>query len=141
MAQTTASYSGIATTVTLELNDISGSSNQVSSTEQRRGSGEGYTFDGDVAIIKAGKREPVEVTFRIIYTEEALEGWELAKAAFEAAGGTAVDISWILEAGATTWTITDGIITRLQYPQADPTDANPVMVEFSVRAPEITTAA
>lgn len=146
MAQTTAAINGvncvleILTTPPATWTAVSGSANQVSGAEQRRMSGEAYTFDGDVALVKGGKREPVEVAFRIIYTEEAAEAWEIVKAFFEAVGGTACSIRWTPETTTETYTISAGVITRLQYPAADAADANPVVCEFSVRGSQITSA-
>ena len=38
-----------------------------------------------------------------------------------------------LSPATTLSTITDGVCTRLQYPAADATDANPVVCEFAVK--------
>jgi hypothetical protein len=135
MAQTTAATSSVASKVEVysggQWVDVSGSTNQVNNPEQARMSGEGYTFTGDTAIVKGGKREPIEVGFRCIYTEEAAEAFEILRGYFEATGGTDTDIRWTVKTKV--FTITDGVVTRLQYPAADATDANPVMCEFSVR--------
>jgi hypothetical protein len=135
MAQTTAATSSVASKVEVYSSgqwvDVSGSTNQVNNPEQARMSGEGYTFTGDTAIVKGGKREPIEVGFRCIYTEEAAEAFEILRGYFEATGGTDTDIRWTVKTKV--FTITDGVVTRLQYPAADATDANPVMCEFSVR--------
>ena len=135
MAQTTAATSSVASKVEVYSSgqwvDVSGSTNQVNNPEQARMSGEGYTFTGDTAIVKGGKREPIEVGFRCIYTEEAAEAFEILRGYCEATGGTDTDIRWTVKTKV--FTITDGVVTRLQYPAADATDANPVMCEFSVR--------
>jgi len=135
MAQTTAATSSVASKVEVysggQWVDVSGSTNKVNNPEQARMSGEGYTFTGDTAIVKGGKREPIEVGFRCIYTEEAAEAFEILRGYFEATGGTDTDIRWTVKTKV--FTITDGVVTRLQYPAADATDANPVMCEFSVR--------
>ena len=142
MAQTTGAMNGVNCTIEAGAawTDISGSANQVTATEQRRMSGEAYTYDGDVAIVKGGKREPVEVTFRIIYTETASEGFDVISTLFETDGGGACSIRWTPESGGDCYTITSGVITRFNYPATDASDANPIVVEFSVKAPQITTA-
>ena len=48
--------------------DISGSSQVVEAPEQTRISGEGYTFDGDNALVEGGKKEPIEIPVEIVYT-------------------------------------------------------------------------
>lgn len=140
MAQTTAAVGATATKVEICSSaswvDVSGSTNQVNNPEQSRMSGEAYTFTGDTAIVKAGKREPVEVGFRCVYTEEDAEAWEIMRGFFETTGGADTDIRWTVQTNV--YTITDGVCTRLQYPAADATDANPVVCEFSVKAGVIT---
>ena len=48
--------------------DISGYASIVSVPEQTRITGEAYTFEGDIAIIHGGKRQPIPVQVSIIYT-------------------------------------------------------------------------
>jgi len=137
MAQTTAATSRVASKVEVysgsQWVDVSGSTNKVNNPEQARMSGEGYTFTGDTAIVKGGKREPIEVGFRCIYTEEAAEAWEIMRAFFETTGGADIDIRWTVVTSGNVFTITDGVCTRLQYPAVDASDANPIACEFSVR--------
>jgi hypothetical protein len=61
--------------------DISGSSSVVEQPEQTRISGEGYTFDGDNALVEGGKKEPMDIVVKITYTETAGEAFEIAMAA------------------------------------------------------------
>ena len=94
MAQTVVGMSGVNALLQVSADgstwtDISGSANQVSATEQTRMSGEAYTFEGDYAVVTAGKREPVELAVRVLYTEEAAESFETVRADGEATGGTA----------------------------------------------------
>ena len=63
--------------------DISGTSQSIEGTEATRMTGEAYTFDGDMALIGGGKREPMELTCNIVYTETDAEGYEQARAIFE----------------------------------------------------------
>jgi len=120
--------------------NVSGSANQVSATEQARSSGEAYTFDGDYAIVTAGKREPVELAVRVLYTEEALEAWETVRAYFEAAGGTPLYFRYSPKGLATgrLYACESAVVTRFTYPPIDAADANPVACEIGIRMPAFT---
>lgn len=144
MTQTMGAMNGVNCQIELEVasvwEDISGSANQVGNPEQRRMSGEAYTFSGDVAILGAGKREPVEVTFRILFTEDAGESWELVREHFEE--NTRASIRWQPDpdVGSLIHTITKGIITRFTYPAADAAEPAPIQCEFTIRAAQIVSA-
>jgi hypothetical protein len=144
MPQTTGAISGVNCEVELFVGaaweDISGVANQVGNAEQRRMSGEGYTFDGDTAIVKGGKREPVEVNFRVVFSSAIDEGWQYVRQAFETDGGDDVDIRWTPEPGGLVHSIDGGIVTRFNYPSAAADEAAPIQCEFTVRAAKIDTA-
>lgn len=144
MAQTVVAMSGVNALVYLSddgstWTNVSGSANQVAATEQRRASGEGYTFDGDTAILKAGKREPLEVTVRALYTESATESFEVVKELFETVGGGPCWVKWMPSGTATAraYDCASAVVTRFTYPPADATDPNPVAVEFSFRCKQV----
>lgn len=145
MLQTVGAMSGVNAIIEISLDggvtwaqNISGSTNQVSAPEQRRVSGEAYTFVGDTAVIGSGKREPVEVGFRCIYTELAGDAWQILRPLFEA--GTRIWIRWRFGTAMLNHTIQNGVIVRFSYPAADAADAAPIMCEFAVRAAAIISA-
>lgn len=122
--------------------DISGSSNQLSGTEQTRISGETYSFDGDGPIIQGGKREPMELVVQSVYTETALEAFEAARAAFEMAGcGPRMCLRWSPAGGAigdALYTTPRGILTSFTYPPIDATAGGPILAGFTLKVGEIT---
>lgn len=126
----------------ITYNDISGHSNQVNPGDATRQSGEAYTFDGDVALVTFGKREPFDIEVRLIYTEELADGWYNLKALFETVcAGGAVCIRWSPKGGSGgdfQFTTPSTVITSFQYPPAQADDANPIMVSFKVRVPYVT---
>lgn len=142
MAQTTGATSGTNCLIELSVasvwTDISGSANQVTAPEQSRMSGEAYTFTGDTAIVKAGKREPVEVTFRCVYTESNTEAFDYVRAMFEASGGTAAPIRWTPISAGQVYTILAGIVTKFGYPAADAGEAAPIVCEWTIKGSAIT---
>jgi hypothetical protein len=119
--------------------NISGSSNQVSAVEQARMSGQAYTFEGDVAIVTAAKREPIELSIRVLYTEIATEAWERIRVFFEAAGGTRIWVRWQLlpGLGQPRFTVQEATVSRFQYADAVADDPNPVVSEMVFRCPEV----
>lgn len=144
MLQTSGAMSGVDAVIELSLDNgatwarnLSGSTNQVTAPEQRRASGEAYTFVGDTAVLGSGKREPVEVGFRCLYTDVATEAWQTIRGLFEA--GTRVWIRWKLKDSALRHTLQGGVIVRFNYPTADAGEAAPITCEFAVRAAAIVT--
>jgi len=146
MAQTTASISGAAATVSIKVAagsyvDISGSTQSVDAATATVMSSEAYTLDGNYSIVYVGKFEPVEVTVNILYTETlTTEAYMLVSAAF--AAKSAVQIKWGPRGSAsganTIETNATGYITSLDYPAVDASTADPVMASFVVRCPGIT---
>jgi hypothetical protein len=111
--------------------------------EQARMSGEAYTLDGDVAIITGGKREPLELAFSVVYTEEANEAWDEAQDIFETVGGDDVYVRWSPGGGDTgDWQFTSGkgVLTGLTYPGTNAGEGGPIMVGFKVKTTEVTQA-
>ena len=81
--------------------DISGWTSELQIPPGVRKSGEIYTSDGDVAIITAGKREPMEIVCMIGYSEGASDAFELIRASWEAAE-TDNQIQWSPKGGGST---------------------------------------
>lgn len=149
MAQTTAAVAMACGKVEFSADcvtylDISGEAQSVAGTEQSRISGEGYTFSGDTAIVKGGKREPMELEFVIVYTETDAEAYEQIRSSFEAAGcGNDVCVQWSPAGGnADNEQITSasGILISFTYPPIDATAGGPVLSGFVLKTPGVTTS-
>jgi hypothetical protein len=147
MAQTDDQISGVAnylatSTDGTSFTDQSGYSNAVEPGSQSRQSGETYTFDGDGALITYGKREPVDLTVRVVYTEDAQSHWEAARTAFEA--GTRWQVRWCPSgntAGKFSFTSgADSKITEFNWPAPDAGSPDPILCEYVVRTAAITKA-
>ena len=145
MPQTTGAITGAAAAVYLKVAsgsfiDYSGQSQSVDAVSASRINSEAYTFDGNNAIILLGKEEPVEVTVNFLYTELALELWEVAEAAFQA--GSLVEVKWEPKGstGKEIATVAGGYIVSIDYPAVDASACGPVVAAITVRAPGITYA-
>jgi len=131
--------------------NISGAANSVTVSGGNRMAGDGFTADGDAALITSGKREPVEVTFRGLYTEAAgaPEFFEELAAVYESGAGAG--LRWSPSAYDATgkkrfWTtntlgsyIQIVPITSWNYPSLDFASGDPIMVELTLRSPKIGT--
>lgn len=116
--------------------DVSGSTNSVTMTEGRRATGEAYTFSGDLAIVTAGQREPIEVTIRALYTQALQEAWQRCRAYFEALGGARLYVRWRPNPLARWITTPKADVIRFNYPTADAGEAAPIAVEIAFRSRE-----
>ncbi len=117
--------------------DISGFANSIEVSGGERQIGEAYTFDGDTALLTSGKREPVEVTVRVVYTEGTSEPFEVVRAAYE--DGSSVYVRWSPKGGSAgnfQFTTAAGLVSSLTYPAGE-VGGDPVMVEFTVKTPGI----
>jgi hypothetical protein len=123
-------------------NEISGVLNAVEVSGGDRITGEAYTADGDTAIVLFGKREPIDVTGRIVYSEITTEPWVVLEALYKA--GTDIRLSWAPGGWATdnllfrTGTVN---ITSCGYPGGDVESGDPILVEFAVKTAAISYAA
>jgi hypothetical protein len=143
MPQTTGAVTGAAAAVSLKVGtgayvDHSGQAQSVDATTASRVNDSTYTFDGDNPIILLGKEEAVEVTVNFLYTEVALELWEVAEAAFQA--GSLVQIKWEPKgtAGKQCETMAGGYITSIDFPAVEASSAGPVTASITIMAPGIT---
>ena len=126
-------------TLDAEWTDISGESNTIDAGEQSRMSGETYTFDGDTAIITTGKREPVEVTLNIVYTEVVDSPYDELDTAFKA--NTKLHVRWFPKGfvvGNYQFSMSPAWLTALTEPGMDAGSPDPLMVAFTIKAPEAT---
>jgi len=118
--------------------DISGAASSVEVGGGDRQTGEVYTFDGDTALITFGKREPLEVTVKTVYSEGTSEPFEIARGAYE--GGTAFYVRWSPRGGATgqaRYTTSEGRVTAFGYPVGE-VGGDPLLIEFTVRVADVT---
>jgi hypothetical protein len=154
MAQTSGAISGVIARVEIcfdlsnpaNWKDISGAMQSVQSTDQTRNTGEGYTLDGDTAIVTAGKRQPIELEFNLVYSESSTEAFEVARSGFEAsANGSVVYVRWIPAGGSagtnflfrTPVTGSPAVMSGFRYPPVDASAAGPVMGSFKVKTPSV----
>jgi len=122
--------------------DVSGVFQSVQDTTQARKSGEAYTFEGDKAIVAAGKREPMELTFVIVYTETDAEAYEIIRTRFEIACGGKLCVRYTPRGsgeGKEQITTDEGIITSFTYPPMDASAGGPIMAGFKLKAGGVTT--
>jgi hypothetical protein len=146
MAQTTGAITGSAAAVSIKIAagayvDHSGTAQSVDVVTATRVNDSTFTFDGANPIILLGKEEAVEVTVNFLYTEVALEAWELTYAAFKA--GDLVQVKWEPKGstGKQCETMAGGYITSIDFPAVDASSAGPVVASITVMAPGITYAA
>ena len=144
MAQTTNAMSFKSNKIEISTNgtaytDISGFANSVDVGGGDRQAGEAYTYDGDTAIIAIGKREPVEVTVKVVYTEGTGDPFETVRAAYE--DGSALYLRWSPKGGSTgafQFTTSAGYVTTLGYPVGEAGSGDPVLIEFTLKCASIT---
>lgn len=143
MAQTTSALAMVDGTIEVSTNgsvwtDISGSSSTVEPGDQTRQSGEAYTVQGDTAIITGGKREPIELEIKIVYTETSGEAFETLRVIHETPGG-AIYVRYTRGGtGAFMYTSDKGVLTSFVYPPIVADDAKPKLLGIKVKAPKIT---
>ena len=121
--------------------DISGSVQSVSVAGQARMSGEVYTFDGDYAIIRTGKREPLELTFNIVYTDDNAEAFEIARGVFETIDcDSEICVIWSPAGGAVgdQEFTASGYLINFMYPPMDASSGDPIMCDFVIKAAKVT---
>jgi len=146
MTQITGGFSTADAKIEISANgsswtDISGSTASVGEAEQARKTGSKYTHSGDTAIVTAGKREPFEIPVAIVYTEGTGDPFEVLRAAFEAAGGTAYYFRWSPKGGAGgefQYATPAAIISGFTYPGTDAESGEPSMCGFKILTPYVT---
>jgi hypothetical protein len=145
MAQTTGSMSGVNMKIMVSNNnsdytDVSGTANRVAVSGFARQSGENYTFDGDHAVVGAGKREPVEIEVTAIYTELAGEAFVLTWAEFDADDGDDYWLRWSPGGGDTGdygYTSTTGVITACSPPSGESAPGDPLTISFTIKCASV----
>jgi hypothetical protein len=101
--------------------------------------GEGYTANGDYAILTAGKQSPAEVTVNSIYTSTPTE---IFKKLWDAkVAKKKVKFIWYPEGNASGKPVfeTDyGYLTSVSAPVGDASSADPVLTSTVLKTPKIT---
>lgn len=123
--------------------DVSGESQSVSGTEQSRMSGEVYVFAGDKALVTSGSREPMELTFAFVYSEDDAEEYGLVRANWEDTSGcgSLIWARWSPRGGSAGHELLEaaGYMTSFLYPEVDASSGDPIMSGFGMITAEITT--
>lgn len=149
MAQTTGQTTFVDAYIAMSTNgsawtDISGLANELTVEGGSRQSGEVYTAEGDTPIIGAGKREPLNVKVKIVYTESGADAFEIMRAQYETAGGGPVYIKWSPKGNDPTefvYTTTAGVLVDFGYPGGPVEPGDPLTVEMGVKVAAITKSA
>jgi len=126
------------------LTEISGKSGRVQDTSQTRQTGDYYTLRGENALIEYGKKEPLTVSFEIVYNDEALEAYETVRALWETNGlgcGSPVCVRWSPggEVGDQTFSMGTKFTQLVEffYPPLDAQTGGPIVGTFRVKGPTI----
>lgn len=118
--------------------DVSGHGASVSVSGGDRKVGSQDTFDSDTPIVMAGSREPVEVTVRYVYTEEAGDPFEVLRGQHETVGG-ALHVQYSPKDGF--WFKTGAaILVKPGYPGGEAGSGDVVMSELVVKAASLSKA-
>ncbi len=147
MPQTTLAISMVNAYVAISTDnsawtDISGYANKVEPGPMTRAAGAVYTYLGDVAIVKGGKRQPLDIKFSFAYTEEATGPFKVVYD--RAVAGSGLYVRWAPKgnsSGNYQFTSDLGVITELVWPQGDPDKGEPVVTSFTIQTPQATQAA
>lgn len=122
--------------------DISGFASVVTVAGGERITGHAFTFDGDTAILRGSKRNPLIITVKTAYTEGGSDPTEVIRAIYEA--GSDHYMRWSPKGGDSgefLYTTDAGIVKSPLYPGGDAGSGDPVMVEYVLETPKITKSA
>ena len=122
--------------------DVSGFSSTVALDGGERATGMKFTFDGDTAILRRGKRNPLTVTVNLAYTEGGSDPVEVIRAIYEA--GSDFYVRWSPKGGDSTeflYTTGVGTVKQPVYPFGDAESPDPVMVDLVLETPVVTKSA
>ena len=120
------------------FDDISGFANKLVIGELQRQVDDTFTAEGDTGIVKAGKFNPVDITYTVLYTEGASDIFTEIYAAYKAK--TEVTVRWSPGGGNTgdyQFQSDPGPITSCNLPGVDPDEAGALLLTFTVRVPGI----
>ncbi|MDR3572856.1 MAG: hypothetical protein P4L50_03260 [Anaerolineaceae bacterium] len=144
MTQTLSGMSFVNTKIEMSTNgtiwtDISGFANQIKVDGGDRDTGEAYTFNGDKAIVTAGKRKPTNLKCLAIYTEGLSDPSEILRGCYEAA--SPIYLRWSPKGGNSgnfQFVSDPGIVTSEPYPDGEAKTADPIVIDFTIATPGIT---
>lgn len=115
---------------------------------QTRDAGEAYVYGEDTAVIGIGRRGPVDVTIRGVWTDvgTTADPFYVTMTEFITACGDMVAVRWSPGGCATTHrsfrtSTTKSEVISLTYPGGDAGSADVIMWEAVIRSPDITEAA
>lgn len=143
MTQTTGAMYGIDSKLEMTTNggstwtDFSGQSNTIDPGDGGvRDQGKFFTFDGDKAIVRVGKRNPVSLKIKVAYTENDAELFEIAHGCYE--NKTLVQLRWtFLPTSLFRWKTDAGYIYKCAPPMAGADKPDILSVDFEVYCPGV----
>ena len=146
MAQTTSSIWGGAAHVAISSDGaswtpISSHGMKVTPEGGDRRTGEAYVFDDEDPIAKVGKKNPRDTRVDFVYTEEAADAFEVARAQFESAGGGSLYVRWSPGGGGigdVAYTTDKGYVSDLRFPEVDSEADGPILTYFVVHHSSLT---
>lgn len=143
MAQTTGAITFEDCKVEISANgstwtDISGMSNSIGVSGGDRQTGETYTFDGEFAIVRRGKAEPLDIECRCVYTETANEAYAIIETAYE--GGSDLYLRWSPKGGLSTnyQFAAQGVVVSPPYPTGEAGNGEPVLFTLNMKVGRVT---
>lgn len=104
-----------------------------------RQTGDVYVYGQDTAVIASGKREPIDVTVKALYTEGTTDVFETVRAVYESGGN--LYVRWSPLGGTTgqfQFSTDAGYVTSFVYPAGEAGSADVILAEFTVRTPKVT---
>ncbi len=121
--------------------NVSGESAKISPGGGERKHGEGYTFDGDTAVLTRGKREPHEYTISIFYREGGGSARDFVNDAYY--NNTPLYVRFAVggnSSGNEMVTSDEGIVKTPPFSEAEAESADPLMLEWDFITPDWTTS-
>ena len=146
MGQTTAGLAWVKAKVFVSPDgstwtDVSGHGASVAVSGGERVVGAQHTMEGDVAIIKGGKRNPLQLTVRYVYTEEAADPFEIIRAIHEDAPGDFYVQYTPVDPGGFWFKTGLGVLENPGYPGGEAGSGDIVMSEFVMTCASLSKAA
>lgn len=122
--------------------NISGSTNKVDVTPQTVDSGMAATLEGDFKIVTSGKKNPVEATVTILYTETAGEAMAILEGQRSVAGNPlyfrytpgGYNGTYRYKAASSTGNTVPARITEFPVVGVDASEGGPTLVTFKIQA-------
>ena len=106
--------------------DLSGTFNRIEQPEQNRITGSVYNFSDDTACIGKGKREPVEVTFEIVYDDSATGAFQTLYPYFT--NGSDIYLRWHPQGSGSGSSYTaNGPLSNWVYPGGEAASGDPIV--------------